>query len=392
MFRPLTTDAALAMLAPSARVLAAVARADGGIPLIGELPWSEVHWPALLSLAAYERAETQLYRALRVAPAGVVPSDVLHTLSGIVRVCAFRSAAHGDGAALVCDVLEHAGIPVLWLKGAALAMQHPKGFGVRAMGDLDLLVLPADLPRARRALSDAGWADAGGAADYGGHHHAAPMVRPDGTRAELHTAVFPPSHPFVEDGAEVWFRRSVEVRWGERVVRVLPCAWHIVHATVHWAWSHEGEVGSWQYFHDMHRLADQADWPAIEAAASDIGAAVPVGWGLWAAEVLGVASADSTVIGRMRGGMRRWDGIAERQWMLRAFRSPAASPSVRWSRFWWTRAMRGLGSTAGQWPWLAEPVAGGGASNGERVAPRAIKVAGMAAARWRRHLVQVLKS
>jgi Uncharacterised nucleotidyltransferase len=393
MLRPLTADTALALLAPSARVLIAVARTDGGIPLISELPWSEVHWPTLLSLASYERAETQLYRLLRVAPAGVVPAEVLQTLQGIVRVSAFRSAVLSDAATEVSDALAGAGVPALWLKGAALALQQAKGFAARAMGDLDLLLLPGDMVRARRALCDLGWAETGGAADYAAHHHAAPMLRSDGARLELHTALFPRSHPFVRDSAEVWLARSVSIAWGDRVARVLPVEWHVVHATVHWAWSHEGEVGSWQYLHDMHRLASQVDWEAVEGAAERIGAQIPTGWGLWAADALGVAAADPTMIDRLRGGARRWDSVAERQWLLRAFRSPAASPSVRWSRFWWTRAMRGLGSAAGHWPWLAEPVSAS-AQAGEQMAEPARVGAevGRVAARWRRHLAQVLRS
>jgi hypothetical protein len=176
------------------------------------------------------------------------------------------------------DALAAAEVPVLWLKGAALAMQRAEGFGVRGMGDLDLLVAPADQERARAALSAAGWT-APATAGYDVHHHDAPMVRPGGVCLELHTALFPPNHPFTSDSAALWLSRGREVRWGERRVRVLPMPWHVVHASTHWAWNHNGTVGSWQYLHDMHRLTDGwqgsgPEWAAVCGHAEEIGAAL----------------------------------------------------------------------------------------------------------------------
>jgi hypothetical protein len=53
--------------------------------------------------------------------------------------------------------LNHAGIPVIVLKGAALAETVYPNIGHRAMGDADLLVRPEDRDRARGALEAAGY-------------------------------------------------------------------------------------------------------------------------------------------------------------------------------------------------------------------------------------------
>ena len=324
------------------------------------MPWNDVHWPTLLLLSSYERADGELHTLLRAAPPGVVPEDVLHATLMRSRVASFRAMELADAAAVTCDALSAAAIDVLWLKGAALAMQSPDGFAIRAMGDLDLLVEPEALAAARTALLAAGWQDGGDGAGYDAHHHAAPLVWRGGPRLELHTGVIPPPHPFVRDSAGMWLSRSVVCRWESRDVRVLPPEWHAVHVGVHWAWNHEGKVGSWQYLHDMHALVQAGvEWSGVKAAADEIRAARPLGWGLWSAAVLGNVRVDRRVIQELRGPSRAGlNGMAEREWVMRAFLHPAASPSVRWSRYWWRVAMGGLGDADMTWPWAAGRTAG----------------------------------
>jgi hypothetical protein len=391
MLAPLTPPMALALLTPSARVLAAVARPGGVEPL--SLPWEELHWPTLVSLMVYERAESQVWALLRRVP-DRVPEDVRGVVQGMARVARFRAAALSDAVAEVVDVLEASAVPVLWLKGAALAMQRAEGFSVRGMGDVDLLVAPADQVRARTALSAAGWTTPA-VPGYKWHHHDAPMVRSGGARLELHTSLFPPNHPFAADAADDWLSRGEEVRWGERRVRVLPRPWHVVHASTHWAWNHTGQVGSWQYLHDMHRLTEGwkpegPEWDAVLAHAGRIGAQRPVGWGVWSAHRLAGLPVSEAVVHRFRGPARTWDGMVERQWVLAAFYSPAGSPSVQWTQFWWRRAMQGLGDAAGQWPWVAGRAAVVPTPSEE--APAVARRSRNRWSNWHRHLRRLLQS
>ncbi len=389
MLAPLTATSATALLSPSARVLAACSAPDAGISRALALPWSDVHWPTLVALATWERAASPLYRLLRAAPAGGVPADVLQAVQGIARVAEFRAGELSEAAGESVDALQAAGIEALWLKGAALAMQSPLGFALRAMGDIDVLVAPSQLEPARAALLGAGWGTGPAAAGYDLHHHAAPLVRRGDLRLELHGAMLPTGHPFVPDAAMAWMARGVDVSWGpRRRLRVLPPAWHVVHASVHWAWSHEGEVGTWQYLHDAQRLAAAGlDWNEVVRAARELGADAVVGMALWSASVLSAANIPDAVVLQLRGRPQPLDGLAERAWIIRAFQSPMASPSVAWSRFWWRRAVRGTGDAAASWPWaagrdqvVAPSVADG--SDGRR---------GGRFVRWRRHLGRVLR-
>jgi hypothetical protein len=395
MLAPLTPERARALLSPSARVLVASADADCGLAHAHTLPWHDVHWPTLLSLTSFERAETQVFRLLSAAPESAVPDDVVKSMQSQYRVAAFRSAEFADAAAAAADAFRDAGIAALWLKGAALAMQSAKGFALRGMGDLDVLVTTSALKAARAALMTAGWTDGGAAESYAGHHHDAPLFWRGGIRLELHTALFPPGNPFPDETAETWIGRGHTVRWGDRPVQVLPVAWHLVHSAVHWAWNHEGAVGTWQFLHDARDLTaclppGAGVWAEVESHARSISAEVPTGWALWTASRLGHSGgADEALIGRLRGPAPMLRGMLEREWILRAFYSPAASPSVRWSRYWWRRAMRGLGDSTREWPWTA-----GRAPLSEveqSVSDRRIASAGEAAAKWRRHLSRVLR-
>ena len=390
MFASLSAHTAHGLLSPSARILVAAALPTATD--VDTLPWEQVHWPTLVSLTAYERAETSVSRLLRRAPSWV-PEEVRLAIRGLDRVAQFRSAAFEDAAGSAVDALAAAQVPVLWLKGAALAMQSSAGFGLRGMGDLDLLVAPTDHVRAREALTRAGWSSPV-VEGYEHHHHDAPMLRPGGLRLELHTGLFPLDHPFADDSASVWLSRGVEVGWGHRRVRVLPQPWHVVHASTHWTWSHEGTVGSWQYLHDVHRLtagwaSDGTEWEAVIRNAGQIGAALPVGWAVWSARQLVGLHVSEHVIDRLRGRHQLLTGMVERQWVLAAFHSPAASPSVRWSRFWWRRAMHGIGDAGGRWPWAIGRVASVLPVADPQSRPG---VSSSRLSRWRRHLARVVRS
>ena len=399
MLAPLDARSAQALLSPSARIVAAASAPDGGASRVATLPWADVHWTTLLELAAFERAEAQVHRLLSIAPAGTVPAEVLRSLQGLARVAAFRAVELAEAAAAAQDALAGAGVAALWLKGAALAMQSPAQFAVRGMGDLDLLIAPADHERARQALRAAGWAGPIQSQGFEAHHHDAPMTWGSGTQLELHRGLFTPGHPFTDASVEAWIGRGVAHHWGNRVVTVLPPAWHVVHASVHWTWGHEGEIGTWQYLHDMHQLATTeggpAFWGAVTAAARALGASAPVGWGLWSAAMLAGVPVEPDTWRGLRGGPGL-AGMVEREWVLRAFQSPAASPSVRWTRFWWRRAMGELGAAGGRFPWAlgrAAVTAGAGAPvAGVGRTPELVSRGGSGTGRWVPHLLRVLRS
>ena len=397
MLDALTVQSARALLSPSARLLIAAAM-PGGVSTITGTDWRDVHWPTLLALAAYERAESQVDSLLRKAPGGAVPDEVLQSLRARLRVAQFRSAELAESAADVGHALDATGVEGLWLKGAALAFRSPHGFAVRAMGDMDVLVSSEAHAGLRDRLYASGWRDAPAADGYDRHHHGVPLRR-GGATLELHGEIFPPGHPFAASDAGAWLRRAETITHPGGRSLVLPVEWHLVHSAVHWAWSHEGAVGSWQFLHDAALLtegwaSDGPEWASVVRHATALGAHAPAGWALWASAQLTGSAVPDAVVAALRGSARQFDGVAERAWTLRAFHSPMASPSVRWSRLWWRYAMRGLGSRDRAWPWRLGRLT----SRDDRAESGPTERIGLSRAlgtrlqRWRRHLVRVLDS
>jgi hypothetical protein len=353
LLAPLDRDGARALLAPSARLV--VASVDPLAPAPDATAWAAVQPGTLLALAQHERCEAALLALAQRAPAGAVAPVLLDGLRARARVAAFRAAGLEEGAEAALDALAAVGVPALWLKGAGLALADgDDGFARRPMGDLDLLVEPSELSRAVAALTAAGWTAGSTARDYDGrHHHLAPMtwLGDPAVRLELHRAVWPPGHPFAEVAVSAWLAAGRPVLWRGRSALVPSAPWALAHAATHWAWSHEGVTGSWQWLRDLRALGT-AELDTLGDVASGLGVRRPVGWAVRVAGLLGPLPASVAAAAVWSGRGRRGLGaVADRQWVVRAFAAGAPTPGVAWDRRWWRWSMGGLGDGAGAWPW-----------------------------------------
>lgn len=167
-----------------------------------------------------------------------------HSLSGGAALrpadaAAAAAARHLDGArnlgrealgAQARGRLADAGVEAVAFKGVALLPWLPSA-GLRPMEDVDLLVEPGGLARARRALEDAG---------FTAHpqevpsDHGATRLAPSGGAVDLHTRLLNPAIPLWRElGAE-----DPAAWWGERRGEDLSNEAHFLltaaHATKHW--------------------------------------------------------------------------------------------------------------------------------------------------------------
>ncbi|MCU0626455.1 MAG: nucleotidyltransferase family protein [Gemmatimonadaceae bacterium] len=358
LLAPLDRAAAWRLLAPSARLVVASVHEGAAA---GALPWGQVQPATLLTLVQQERCEGAMLALATQAPPGAVPPTLVEALRAQARVASFRAAGLAEGAQAAVDALATAGIESVWLKGAGLAMAAgDTHFVDRPMGDVDVLVAPDAIPAAQAALRGAGWVpgpDEGAYADAGHHHGAAFTWRGDpAVRLELHRAVWPPPSPFRSPPVADWVGAGRAVRWRDRTVVVPSPAWALAHAATHWAWSHEGATGSWQWLRDARRLAATTTPDALSAAADRFGARRPIGWALHVARLLGALAPDSAVAAAAswRGAAGGVGGaLAERQWVVRAFAAGPPTPGVSWDRYWYRRSLPGLGAPPAAWPWAA---------------------------------------
>jgi len=115
----------------------------------------ELHWDEVFTQAAYHRVLPALCMALRGRPE--VPASIQSALRArYLRHCQ-RAMRFSAELSSVLQHFEARGIPVIAQKGPALAHLLYGDSVMREFGDLDLLVRPADVPKAVDALTELGY-------------------------------------------------------------------------------------------------------------------------------------------------------------------------------------------------------------------------------------------
>lgn len=115
-------------------------------------------WQAQVNLDAIDsgskRLFPQLYFNLRALG---IKHPWMVKFKEVYRTAWLENQKHFDRAAPVLRAMNAAGIPTIALKGAALIAQYYKDFGVRPIGDFDVLVPTQQRPAAETILAQLGW-------------------------------------------------------------------------------------------------------------------------------------------------------------------------------------------------------------------------------------------
>jgi len=108
----------------------------------------------------------------QLAPQAGIPDQTLRAAQAIYLHNRVRNGRMLEGLGQILAVFQKEAIQVIVLKGAHLAQSYYDDPALRPMSDLDLLIWPDDLPRARRAITQIGYEAVLGAAgqeEYGKH-------------------------------------------------------------------------------------------------------------------------------------------------------------------------------------------------------------------------------
>jgi len=119
--------------------------------------FAELDWGYILAAAGKQGIAPLLARWIGRGGDGV-PGGVAERLDADYWVSHFRNRTLLQQLRRVAGAASEAGIPVMPLKGAALATRYYAAPALRPMADLDLLVRPADLPRMAAVLRELGYA------------------------------------------------------------------------------------------------------------------------------------------------------------------------------------------------------------------------------------------
>jgi hypothetical protein len=232
-----------------------------------------MQWDRLMLLAARERAIVGLSAQLARTPLhGPLPAD-LANLQRLALVSEFQLTSLHDRLLTLLAVLSKHDIDVLLLKGAGLAHSAYARPTERPMGDIDLLVRPEAAARVWDLALANGWArrrDVPVERSYAEHQHLPPLEDADGLQIglELHTALFTHQAPFKLPPGQLW-ERARRITVGGHPAYVASPEDQLLHAALHFAWSHEMTFGAFRTLRDVERIlaASPIDWPALVRAA-----------------------------------------------------------------------------------------------------------------------------
>jgi hypothetical protein len=235
-------------------------------------------WEGLADRALRFKVEGLLHREIksRNLPAALVPVGVGNRLRRAYRDQATLNMNLFFDALKVLQSLAEDHLPVIALKGLALAKSIYNDIALRPMADMDLLLKREDLVRAGRILLRLGYTQYFPAWESMAetYHHLPPFTKKNGTIVELHwNIVTPDSHVKVDlDG--LWARsRLIQIDHTE--VRALSAEDLFLHLCIH-ASFHLQTGMDLIPFCDMSRLmnaaADKMDWQIVSARAGGWGA------------------------------------------------------------------------------------------------------------------------
>jgi hypothetical protein len=333
---------------------------DDAIRAIAE---ESIDWQRFLGLAQLERAVPVVYPRLRDVTGDVVPAVALDQMRRLAMVSDFAMLHLESRLRESLGSLHSAGIRVMLLKGAALSHTAYSGVRQRPMSDLDLLVDASNAQLARRVMLSAGWREiVGGIPDsvYDRHHHLPPLYdsRSPDLQLEIHTALFQERQPFAFDARDLWARaKPLGPTFPDTFV---PDAIHsLLHACLHFLWSHQGRFGVWRTIRDVDALTRDRtlDWDAFVQAAKSSRGSTSCYWTFRIAELTAGVAVPASVTERLRPPRNGYVLQAVERHLLRnLFPVEFACPSVTLDHALWELAVMPTWSGHGEVrPWDEEP-------------------------------------
>ena len=335
----------MSVLSTEARVLLAATRFAGGPDSaeLARLLAQPLDWTRLGALAEQEKLLPVLWSGL-VQSGAALPADAAMVLKQRATVGEFRLALTESALADALAVLDRERIPVMLLKGAALAVAEYGSFAARPMGDLDILVPAPMADAAWNALLAAGWTLelTGGEEFHRAHHHLPGLVDPRGVRVvlEVHRTLLPSHGPSTVDDARLW-RAARPMRCGPHEIRVPSPEHQLLHLSVHFAWSHAMIEGAGRTVRDVTAVVhgDDIVWNDFLDLAATARAERSAYWTLRLSQRLGGAQVPPEVLRALapKGRSAAVLSILERAFIAAGIMR--ACPSVRLARVLWTFGM-----------------------------------------------------
>ncbi|MBL8981589.1 MAG: nucleotidyltransferase family protein [Gemmatimonadetes bacterium] len=386
--------ALLQLLPKEVQILLLTAGGSGTDAELKRLLGGEVAWGELLVALEWERAvPVAWWRLKQLGASASTPGGA--ALERLSRVTEFRAMALEDRLRRTLAGLQEAGIPVILLKGAGMALTVYSSFTERPMGDIDLLVSPHHARRAWDMALAQGWVwddYTYPEGHYQAHHHLPPLFdgARTGARLELHTALSLSSHPFAMSFEDAQAVSRVVPGWEDGRTRVLDTEHTLIHIAVHFAWAHLASFGIWRLARDLDALSRSGiDWGRAVEVATRYRAEPALFWSLSLASALsGVDVAPAGVLAELAPRRAPWMlNMLERHMAMHVVSRVTPCPSEKLRRLMWSLALSpARTATSDARPWDSEPSRLPAVYSGEMGLLNRIRSQWSHARDWRRYL------
>ncbi len=171
---------------------------------------SSADWESLADRAQRFKVEGLFFQEIksRNFPEKLVPVDVRNRLRKAYRDLATMNTSLFFDASKVLGALAENQLPVIALKGLALAKKTYGDIALRPMSDIDLLLKKEDLIKAGRILLALGYRQdfPDWESSVKAYHHLPPFTNKNGTLIELHWNIVTPDSPIKVDVDGLWQR------------------------------------------------------------------------------------------------------------------------------------------------------------------------------------------
>lgn len=249
---------------------------------INSLLSSGIKWDELLNAANSQGIAPLIYNGLKDLPdKSPVPQQVIAQL---------RTAYHGNVARnmflyseleRILQVFNEKGIEAMVLKGMALAKTVYSDIGLRAIGDIDLLVRQECLPRVKEIMSDLAYvAESGTRTEEWykeNHFHLPPFThKSKSIIVEIHWNVAGDSLGINVNG---WWKRARKIRLGEAPVLIPSPEDMVLHLCIslyHSNYNKAALRGLSDIFYTIRYFAGEIDWELFRGVVGQGEIAKPV--------------------------------------------------------------------------------------------------------------------
>lgn len=238
-------------------------------------------WTPLLAQMERERITPILHRTL--GSVDVLPTHVLQSTARSYRFTALRNLLMLHALTTCLEKLAAEQIPVIVLKGAALAEVIYENIGLRPMSDVDLLVRPADVDPVRKLLEGLGYTrdraeTHPGALTEHENELSFSLKGQINANMDVHWSLF--DSPYYQDHINMqWFWETAELaQIAKTTVLMLGPEAQVIHLCGHLGLHHQAEGLLW--WQDIVEVIvfyrERIDWDVLLARTREFGLVLPV--------------------------------------------------------------------------------------------------------------------